>query len=606
MTTTTDSSAIKTGATLSDLAYTPGTPPPAGWRVLSSKEIIKANASGSGYSGTVYVNDCTKQIVIANAGTNDLNDVKSWSTVLTGGSSPEFKDALLLGNAVKQLINDPLDLTLKDYKVSTTGHSWGEGLAQLQSYTFGWSGTGFDGVGAKAIVSSTAYAALTQSMDIVPIGGSVDFISCNTAGVGPFGGGVVGSIGADISGTRGCTVELPSSTSSGILNVLFTLVGNTSVLGLGFNYAAGKLISGVSQHSMDGINVAVQGGSFKVDQAGTASATGAIKPFSYTDDECNSLRTKLDASGNVMLGTDGKLLTELILKDASTNSSTVVTANSTGTALSQEVLSTDGAGNKIDDVKRYDAVGNTVYETKSTTSADKKTTETDLDLNGDGKVDRVQMAFDANRDGIVDQFIDTGTSQGSMLNAYKQMQSLYSAGQLGSGTWNLYTDWSTAQLVTSTATSTPGYSAPDLSPIGAFYESKSAGFDAATSIAGKTFRVLNGAGAGLTATQLAAMDANADGKLSGAELNGLAAWSDFKEYCISRATELATRATALGIAALSSLRASDYAFYTSGNAVAGSAPSKYLSGAFLPLQPSLLTTSILLKAANDRAWKKAA
>jgi hypothetical protein len=92
-------------------------------------------------------------------------------------------------------------------------------------------------------------------------------------------------------------------------------------------------------------------------------------------------------------------------------------------------------------------------------------------------------------------------------------------------------------------------------PIGAFYESRSAALDPATSIASKTLRVMNSAGVGLSAVQLAALDSNADGKLAGAELNGLYAWSDLNEDGVlnqnaSSSNELTALSAALANAGL--------------------------------------------------------
>lgn len=109
------------------------------------------------------------------------------------------------------------------------------------------------------------------------------------------------------------------------------------------------------------------------------------------------------------------------------------------------------------------------------------------------------------------------------------------------------------------------------SPIGAFYESTSAGFDSAISIAGNTFRVLNRDGVGLTAAQLAVLDTNGDAQLSGTELHGLLAWSDLNEdgvlnQSMSTSNELSTLSAALTAIGLNSMCASAYAFYTTGNA----------------------------------------
>lgn len=126
---------------------------------------------------------------------------------------------------------------------------------------------------------------------------------------------------------------------------------------------------------------------------------------------------------------------------------------------------------------------------------------------------------------------------------------------------------STSFLVNNnTTTYTPPTDNGIYDPIGAFYESKSAGTDPALSIANKTFRILNSANQALTAAQLAALDTNKDGKLSGTELSGLNAWADTNEDGVGQTTELTSLATALTNAGLSSVRSTDYAFYTAGNA----------------------------------------
>lgn len=116
-------------------------------------------------------------------------------------------------------------------------------------------------------------------------------------------------------------------------------------------------------------------------------------------------------------------------------------------------------------------------------------------------------------------------------------------------------------------TAPSSYTTPDLSPIGAFYESRSVGSDIAASVAGRTFRILSSAGSAINAAQVAALDANRDGKLGGSELNGLTGWGDSNEDGISQAYELTPLATAMFNAGLTSIGSNDYAFYTSGNAV---------------------------------------
>jgi Ca2+-binding RTX toxin-like protein len=169
---------------------------------------------------------------------------------------------------------------------------------------------------------------------------------------------------------------------------------------------------------------------------------------------------------------------------------------------------------------------------------------------------------------------------------------------------------STSFDVNNSPTFTPpsNNTAPGLSPIGAFYESKSAGLDAATSIASKTFRILNSANQAVTAAQLAALDTNADGKLSGTELNGLAAWSDLNEDGVGQSTELTSLAIALSNAGLFSVRASDYAFYTAGNAayrtVAQNSATAPVNSLVAPVSPAspLFSNYATLRAGDNRFY----
>ncbi len=105
-----------------------------------------------------------------------------------------------------------------------------------------------------------------------------------------------------------------------------------------------------------------------------------------------------------------------------------------------------------------------------------------------------------------------------------------------------------------------------LDPIGAFYDSQSAAYDNAASIADKTLRIVSSTGEALTAAQLAGRDSNADGQLSGIELNGLNARKDLNEDGLNpTGSELSALSAALASAGVSRIRASDYAFYTQGN-----------------------------------------
>ena len=395
---------VKDGSKLALQAYTPGDNSPPGFRVWtdSNNLINQANSSGSGFSATVYVNDDpqNKQIIIAVAGTNDFKDVANWPTVVTGGGSSQFRDLLMVGQAVNSELTRA-GSELQGYSVSTTGHSWGETGAQILSYTFNWKGTGFDGPGANNIVTSQNFQNLTSGMGIDVQGGG-DFISCNTAGMSFWGGGIVGALGSDIPGTQSCRMELPNSSFSGALSALYTFSASNPV-GLVINWATSKLVSGVSQHSMDGINSAIQNGKFTVEaptqapipQSSTQDTNGY---FTFTDDEGNILRTKVDANGKVVAGEDGKPVLELILNENEPQAKTTnVEILSSGIVSKIDILSTnsDGAGNQTVDTKNLNSEGEVQSEIYVTQTANGQVSATVSGVGAEVNLDNASVTLTA-------------------------------------------------------------------------------------------------------------------------------------------------------------------------------------------------------------------
>ena len=285
----------------------------------------------------------------------------------------------------------------------------------------------------------------------------------------------------------------------------------------------------------------------------------------------------------------------------------------------------DAQGNPVIHCRKILASGDRVESTINTasrartvtaTSADGRSEQTRIDHNGDGVWDTFRVGLDTNHNGQINRFIDSGNSQQSILNADRQLQSLHRQGQLGSGLWNLYTDWSTNVLLNrDTQMCRPTDAAPNVPAIGAFYESRSAAYDAAQSIAGRLFRVLDQNGTGLTSAQLAARDANANGALEGAELDGLLAWRDLNEDGVlsllapaATANEYTSLRAALADSGQSRLRASDYALYTSGNAdyrtVAQSTSEPPANGAVsgVPAPAAPESLYAVLRHTGNRFW----
>ncbi|VVM28595.1 hypothetical protein BSPWISOXPB_3639 [uncultured Gammaproteobacteria bacterium] len=101
----------------------------------------------------------------------------------------------------------------------------------------------------------------------------------------------------------------------------------------------------------------------------------------------------------------------------------------------------------------------------------------------------------------------------------------------------------------------------DYNPIGAFYDSQSAQYDNAQSVAQYTGVLINSNNQALSVAQLQALDTNNDGQLTGSETNILRLWQDINEDGHLDTGELANLNTLNH-----PIQQSEYAFYTNGNA----------------------------------------
>ena len=327
-----DQQLVKEGAVFSLGAYgEPVTLPPGNWKVL---EIGGQISKDSGYQATVYVDRDAKRVFFANTGTNDLKDVKSWSDAVFGPASQQFHDMLIAGNSINARLGTGGDL--EGYTAVTTGHSWGELMAQIQTYVFGWRGVGYDGPGAKLVIDDPRFAQILQDQNITAAQGT-NFISCNTNGLGPWGGGVVGSSGSDIQGTRQCTVTLESSTASGIFNLLTTVVATNPWTALA-GFLVGKLAVGVKLHDMGGINTAIQDGRFDVapDSQTIPESNFQLstpQPFAIDDGQGNVIATMTDAYGRVVTDESGNPVFS-IMANAGNNVVATFRFNSDGVPVS--------------------------------------------------------------------------------------------------------------------------------------------------------------------------------------------------------------------------------------------------------------------------------
>lgn len=231
-------------------------------------------------------------------------------------------------------------------------------------------------------------------------------------------------------------------------------------------------------------------------------------------------------------------------------------------------------------VTRYEMFGGTSIEFSGNVEI------TRTDTNGDGTADNIKtetrigdgasiVREDTNGDGITDRNFVVNNGQRYDLSNMRDasiadsLLSRYRATGLLSGTSYLNLSQIISKTLTYGGKNDYGFTMPPgwYNPIGAFYEAKSAALDTAASIASKTPVLLNAQRQGLSAAALRALDTNRDGKLSGAELNGLQVWIDANEDGIADAGEFRT----LGQAGISDIRATDYDILTRGN-------SRYVTG----------------------------
>lgn len=171
------------------------------------------------------------------------------------------------------------------------------------------------------------------------------------------------------------------------------------------------------------------------------------------------------------------------------------------------------------------------------------------------------------RDRQTDRVLASVCTADDLYGADTELRADFRAGRLGAGVYGFWTDWSTARLVQSALTFSVPQRGQPLSPIGAFYESRSPSSDEAASVAASTFRLFDNAGRGLTWAEVQARDTSPDGTLRLSELNGLSVWLDLNEDgVLQRSTEFFSLSQWLSRQSQSSLGSHTWQLHTAGNA----------------------------------------
>ena len=185
---------------------------------------------------------------------------------------------------------------------------------------------------------------------------------------------------------------------------------------------------------------------------------------------------------------------------------------------------------------------------------------------------------------------NTGSKQSintkNLIDLEHQVNKIDNSSGTFTGFFNSFTTWVSDTLINVGNTISNAFSSISnfFNPIGAFYDSQSLTYDNAASMAAYTSVIINGNRQSMTANQLAALDSNQDGQLSGAELNSLQVWADLNENGIADNGEI----TSLSARNINQIRQLDYSFYTQGNSRLSNAVANSTSGQQEPVAAAVL------------------
>jgi hypothetical protein len=201
----------------------------------------------SGFYGVAYRNPQTNEIAVAYRGTDGMSDMNANTTFVNGGWNPQFTHAAKFTADVKALtVGD--GARYQGAKMLTTGHSLGDGIAQMMAKMFNLDGTGFEGPGANRVVQNAQFAVVKGQ-----------YASDTTGQIGSYttyraAGSAISSVGTHLGGVENM-VNLSNGSAIGLAGAVIGIVGVASggvgsiffgALGFGATNVADK-------HRMDGI-----------------------------------------------------------------------------------------------------------------------------------------------------------------------------------------------------------------------------------------------------------------------------------------------------------------------------------------------------------------
>lgn len=144
-------------ATMAEAVYTSSAYafPPKDWNLLmTSSDFLDHNGSLSrdGFYGAVYVNHTKKQVVLALQGTKSTQDLISCAHLAFNAIDRQWICAKVFGEKVHEKIRE--DASLKDYRISFTGHSLGAAQAELLAFLHGETAVTFESPGIRTLLNS--------------------------------------------------------------------------------------------------------------------------------------------------------------------------------------------------------------------------------------------------------------------------------------------------------------------------------------------------------------------------------------------------------------------------------------------------------------------
>ena len=558
-------------STLADVAYLPNPPEKIGnWTRIGDPQ---SNPS-SGFFGVAYVNNVTKEVVVSFRGTDNVlaGDLKASIAILNGNWHPQFQDAAAFTASVKGDERVAKMLSDQGYTLLTTGHSLGGGIGQFIAKMFDLNGASFDAPGANAVTNSQGF-----------LRAKAQFAPDSTGEIGAqYFNYIVQGSGISMVGTHlgqnKTIVNLtdPSSTPL-LIGLLGAMTGGTALGLLGLlgsaNVSTNHPMEGIGRaiHMAAGLEQALGDGSLKMATIPLSQATGqpwtdeTSEPrVTVFQDANNQTKAIVQRTGSAWVVSTLDQSTVITLTPPATEGGlpTCIVQQPNKPTLS---CTMDQNGNQV--TFRQDTNADGRIDSITTTKSSIHVVETTVDSNADGQWDQTSVATDTNNDGtldhttqstpISDTLINTktddngdgnwdsdianNTQSGNSydLNTFAgltdyeyQLSQNHDIGLVNDSYYEQFTtDFSHSLIADGSSFVGPPAPTdfPSYDPIGAFYESNSAAYDTAASIASKTGVLLGADGRGLSAAALAARDTNGDARLSGTELSGLQIWNDLNE-----------------------------------------------------------------------------